>query len=151
MRALIQRVKHAVVNVDQRVTGAIEHGFLVFIGVEDADTVEDVAWIAGKLCRLRLFGDDSQKMNLDIRDIGGGLLIVSQFTLHASTKKGNRPGFSRAASPVHARKLYDLLVSQCRELLPEQTVETGEFGAMMEVALVNDGPVTIWMDSKQPE
>jgi len=151
MRALVQRVKSASVEVDRRITGSIHCGLLIFVGVEEADTLEDAAWLAGKICNIRLFTDESGKMNRSIQEIHGGLLIVSQFTLYASTKKGNRPGFSRAASPEKARALYEMLVLQCREQLSDLPVETGKFGAMMQVTLVNDGPVTIWMDSKHPE
>lgn len=151
MRALIQRVSRAEVRVQGLVTGSIGHGLLVLLGAEHDDTREDVAWLAAKICSMRIFSDADGKMNLDLQQINGGLLIVSQFTLHASTKKGNRPSFIRAARPEHAEPLYEAFLSACRERLPGQAVGSGVFGAMMEVDLVNDGPVTIWMDSRAPE
>ncbi len=151
MRALIQRVSRAEVRVEGEITGAIGGGLLVLLGAEHDDTVEDAAWLASKICAMRIFGDEAGKMNLDLEQTGGGLLVVSQFTLHAATRKGNRPSFIRAARPEHAEPLYEALLAECRAKLGNEKVGCGIFGAMMEVELVNDGPVTIWMDSRQPE
>ncbi len=150
MRILIQRVSQASVAIGGRTTGAIGRGLLVLVGVEDADTMEDVEWLSQKLIKLRIFDDAHGVMNLDVREVGGEVLVVSQFTLHAQTRKGNRPSYIRAARPEHAVPLYEAFVAAVgREL--GRPVPTGEFGAMMEVALVNDGPVTIWIDSKNKE
>jgi len=150
MRALIQRVSSASVTIDGNVSGKIDRGLLVLLGIEDADTQEDIDWLCGKITRLRIFSDDDDKMNLDVKDVDGGLLVVSQFTLFASTKKGNRPGFTRSARPDVAIPLYEKFVKRL-SFTALRPVETGEFGAMMEVALVNDGPTTIWIDSKARE
>lgn len=150
MRVLIQRVSEASVRVSGTVIGSIGTGLLVLVGVEEADTLEDAEWLAGKISRIRLFADAEQKMNADLAAVNGRLLVVSQFTLHASTRKGNRPSFIKAARPEHARHLYETLV----RLLEKETntpVETGEFGADMKISLVNDGPVTIWIDSRDRE
>jgi D-aminoacyl-tRNA deacylase len=150
MRLLIQRVSRAAVRVGERVTGQIGHGLLVLVGIEEADEEEDAEWLAGKAAAMRIFADGEGKMNRDVREAGGGVLVVSQFTLHASTKKGNRPSFIRAARPEQAVPLYE----RFKELLGERLgreVEAGEFGADMQVELVNDGPVTIWMDSRARE
>ncbi|MEM9480375.1 MAG: D-aminoacyl-tRNA deacylase [Verrucomicrobiota bacterium] len=150
MRVLIQRVSEASVSIEGTVSGAIERGFLVLLGIEDADEEEDAAWLAGKVAKMRVFADAEGHMNLSLGEVGGGLLVVSQFTLHASTKKGNRPSFIRAARPEKAVPLYEHFVSKL-EAETGTKVETGEFGADMQVSLVNDGPVTIWMDSKARE
>ena len=150
MRALIQRVSQASVTIDGGVVSAIGAGFLVLLGVEDADSAEDAEWLAGKIARMRVFGDAEGAMNLGLSETGGECLVVSQFTLHASTKKGNRPSFIRAARPEQAIPLYEGFVA----LLAQESgrpVKTGRFGADMKVALVNDGPVTIWIDSKARE
>ena len=123
---------------------------LVLLGIEEADTEEDVEWLCGKLSKLRIFSDENDAMNLDIQQVGGSFLVVSQFTLHALTKKGNRPSFIRAARPELAIPLYELFVKRLREVAGREVL-TGEFGAMMEVELINDGPVTILMDSKRRE
>jgi len=150
MRVVVQRVREAAVRIGGRVRGEIGGGLLVLVGVEEADTEEDVAWLAGKIVRMRIFPDAEGKLNLGCAEAGGEILAVSQFTLHASTKKGNRPGFSRAARPETAVPLYEaFVVALAREL--GKPVATGEFGADMQVTLVNDGPVTIWMDSKVRE
>lgn len=123
---------------------------LILLGIEDADTSEDVDWLCNKLTKMRIFGDENDAMNLDINQVGGSFLVVSQFTLHALTKKGNRPSFIRAARPEKAIPLYEVFLSRLAEISGRE-VQSGEFGAMMEVALVNDGPVTIIMDSKNRE
>ncbi|MFM1943886.1 MAG: D-aminoacyl-tRNA deacylase [Verrucomicrobiota bacterium] len=150
MRALIQRVDWAGVRVGGRVIGEVGVGLLVFLGVEGEDTVEDVEWLAGKVVRMRIFGDEAGQMNRSVVDVGGGVLVVSQFTLHASTRKGNRPSFVRAARPEVAEPLYREFVARVG-VLAGCEVATGEFGAMMSVELVNAGPVTIWVDSRARE
>ena len=150
MRALIQRVSRASVTVEERITGSIDQGFLILIGIEEADTDEDLTWLSRKIVGLRLFDDDQGQMNLALSDVQGGILLVSQFTLHAATKKGNRPSFIRAARPEFAKPIYDKMIKQL-EADFGKSVATGEFGAMMAVELVNDGPVTIWIDTKNKE
>ncbi|NJB87305.1 D-tyrosyl-tRNA(Tyr) deacylase [Lewinella marina] len=150
MRVLIQRVSEASVTIADSVSGQIGPGLLILLGVEDADTDEDIDWLCGKISRLRIFSDAEGKMNLSVTDIDGGLLVVSQFTLFASTKKGNRPGFTRSAGPAVAIPLYERFVARL-SAEAGRPVATGEFGADMQVALVNDGPVTIWMDSRDRE
>jgi D-aminoacyl-tRNA deacylase len=148
MRLVIQRVSSASVSVDGRTTGEIARGLLVLVGIETADTEADGQWLAEKLTKLRIFADADGQMNLSVIDIAGGVLVVSQFTLHASTAKGSRPSFNAAARPEQARGLYDRFVAQITALLG-YPVQTGEFGAMMQVQLLNDGPVTLIIDSKQ--
>ena len=150
MRVLLQRVSEAAVTINGRVSGRIGTGLLVLLGIEEADTPEDIYWLCGKVSRLRIFSDAEGKMNHSVVDIDGGLLVVSQFTLFASTKKGNRPGFTRSAGPAVAVPLYEQFVARLGEVAGRK-VETGEFGADMQVALVNDGPVTIWLDSRGKE
>lgn len=150
MRIVIQRVSRAKVTVNGQVTGQIGCGLLVLLGVTHDDSVADADWLASKLVQLRIFNDSEGKMNLSLADVGGDVLVVSQFTLHASTKKGNRPSYTAAAPPALANELYDYFVRKIEELLGKKA-ETGIFGAMMEVELVNDGPVTILMDSKNRE
>lgn len=150
MRIVIQRVSEAAVVSDGILTGQIGKGFLVLIGIEKEDDQEDADWIIQKLLNMRIFSDDKGKMNLSLLDVNGQLLLISQFTLHASTKKGNRPSFIQAARPEQAIPLYDYFVSQCNIQVPAG-VQTGVFGADMKVSLVNDGPVTIIMDSKNRE
>ena len=147
MRVVIQRVSSASVTVSGRVIGQIGRGLLVFVGIVADDAAADGAWLAQKLTKLRIFADDAGQMNQSVADIGGGILLVSQFTLHASTAKGTRPSFNAAARPEHARPLYELFITQLSAALG-RPVQTGEFGAMMDVALVNDGPVTLIIDSK---
>ena len=147
MRAVIQRVKEASVTIDGRIVSTIGYGFLVFLGVELADTGEDIDWLSRKIARLRIFGDKDGAMNNSLLDIDGEALVVSQFTLHASTKKGNRPSFIKAARPEIAIPLYEAFITQLKTEIGEK-VQTGEFGAMMDVASINDGPVTISIDSK---
>jgi D-tyrosyl-tRNA(Tyr) deacylase len=141
MRALVQRVSEASVSISGRVIGEIGAGLVVFLGVGKYDTGENAAYLAQKIARLRIFPDDEGKMNRSVMEIAGGLLIVSQFTLYGDTKKGNRPSYSQAAVPEHARELYELFVNSCRRT--GLTVATGEFQAYMQVHLVNDGPVTL--------
>jgi D-tyrosyl-tRNA(Tyr) deacylase len=136
------------VTIAGRVTGQIDQGLLIFVGIESADTADDGEWLAQKIARLRIFADVDGNMNRSVVDIGGGLLLISQFTLHASTQKGARPSFNQAARPEHARPLYERFIAQLTAALG-RPVATGEFGAMMQVALVNDGPVTLLLDSKQ--
>ncbi len=149
MRLVIQRVNKASVRVGDVIKSEIQQGLLVLVGVETADTAEDLLWLSNKLVHMRIFEDEAQKMNYSVKDIGGDLLLVSQFTLHASTKKGNRPSFIKAASPEIAVPIYEAFVKATEQELGKP-VKTGEFGAMMEISLVNNGPVTIIIDSKQP-
>lgn len=147
MRALIQRVSRASVTIEGEVRGKIGRGFLVLLGVTEGDTGDDARYLADKCVGLRVFTDENDKMNLSLSDIGGGLLIVSQFTLYGDCKHGRRPSFTAAARPETAIPLYEAFVARCRESgLP---VETGEFGADMKVELLNDGPVTLWMDTAE--
>ncbi len=150
MRVVVQRVSEASVSIDQSVVSQIGRGLLVLLGVESADTAEDADWLAAKLCQMRIFSDAEGKMNLSVQEIVGEVLVVSQFTLHASTKKGNRPSFIRAARPEQAIPLYEHFVRSVEAHLG-RSVKTGVFAADMKVALVNDGPVTITMDSKARE
>ena len=150
MRVLVQRVSEAFVTIHGKVTGQIGPGLLVLLGIEGEDGPEDIDYLCGKLTRLRIFSDEEGKMNRSVVDIDGGLLVVSQFTLYASTKKGNRPGFTRSAPPAVAVPLYEQFVARLGEVAGRE-VATGEFGADMQVALVNDGPVTVWMDSRARE
>ena len=150
MRVVIQRVSEASVKIEGEVRGEIQQGLMVLVGVEEADTEEDVEWIATKMINQRIFSDEEGKMNLSVKDIGGNILLISQFTLHASTKKGNRPSFISAAKPSVAIPLYESLISKLSEFVGKQ-IATGEFGADMKVSLINDGPVTIVMDSKKKE
>lgn len=150
MRVLIQRVKNASVTIGDELRSGIGAGLLVLLGVGADDTDEDIEYLAGKLVRLRIFDDRQGVMNLDVRQAGGEVLVVSQFTLQASTRKGNRPSYIRAAPEAVSRPMYERFAARVAELL-EQDVKTGEFGADMQVALVNDGPVTIWIDSKMKD
>jgi len=150
MKAVIQRVSKASVSIGGEVRSEIGKGVLILLGIEEADTDQDIEWLAGKITRLRIFNDGEGVMNLSVKDTGGDAIVVSQFTLHASTKKGNRPSYIKAARPETAIPLYEKFVKQL-EILLEKAVGTGEFGAMMEVALVNDGPVTIIIDTKNKE
>ena len=150
MRLLIQRVREASVTIDGEVRSQIGRGLLVLVGIEEADTREDIEWLAGKLCRLRIFDDAEGVMNLDVKQVEGEVMVVSQFTLHASTKKGNRPSYFRAAGEAISRPMYEKFVASVEQALGKK-VATGEFGTDMKVALVNDGPVTIWIDSRNKE
>ncbi|MDD4075001.1 MAG: D-aminoacyl-tRNA deacylase [Eubacteriales bacterium] len=146
MRAVVQRVKSASVSVGGKVIGSIAKGYMVLLGVEDVDTAADMEYICDKLLGLRVFEDAEGKMNLDITDVGGGILLISQFTLYGDARKGRRPSFIKAARPETAIPLYEAAIARLGATVP---VETGEFGAEMDVALVNDGPVTILLDSKK--
>ncbi|GGH15759.1 D-aminoacyl-tRNA deacylase [Pedobacter zeae] len=150
MRAVLQRVTQASCTVDGEITGAIEGGFLVLLGIEDADQAEDLEWLAQKIIGMRVFGDENGMMNKALADVGGDILLISQFTLFASTKKGNRPGFTRAARPDVAIPLYEKMIEKLSALLGKK-VKTGIFGADMKIALLNDGPVTILIDTKDKE
>ena len=147
MIAVIQRVSRASVSIDGQVRGEIETGFLVLLGITHTDTTDDVQWLSKKLVGMRIFTDADDKMNLDLAAVGGNILLISQFTLHASTKKGNRPGFTEAARPDVAIPLYEAMIAQLTLDLG-QPIQTGEFGADMQVSLLNDGPVTIIIDTK---
>lgn len=150
MRAVIQRVTRASVTVQDRVISAIEKGLLVLIGIEESDTDNDIEWLCNKIVQLRIFNDSYGVMNLSVLDTGGDIIAVSQFTLHAKTRKGNRPSYIRAASPVIAIPLYKKFVTRLAHLMGKE-IGTGEFGAMMLIELVNDGPVTIIIDTKEKE
>ncbi|MBR3269020.1 MAG: D-tyrosyl-tRNA(Tyr) deacylase [Oscillospiraceae bacterium] len=151
MRALIQRVSHASVISDGVPTGKIERGFLVLLGVTENDTEQEVQLLTDKLLKLRIFPDEAGKTNCSLQDVGGSLLVISQFTLCADCRKGTRPSFSHAAKPEEANRLYELFLAKCREVIPH--TDSGVFGAHMDVSLCNDGPFTIWLDTddlKQP-
>lgn len=150
MRLVIQRVSSASVTIEEKLNGAIGIGLMVLVGIEDADTQEDIEWLAGKLVNLRIFNDEAGVMNCSIKEVNGDILLVSQFTLHASTKKGNRPSYIKASKPPIAVPLYEAMISAIETQLGKK-IQTGIFGADMKVALVNDGPVTILMDSKNKE
>ena len=150
MRLVIQRASSASVKVDDSIVSRMGNGLLILAGIEEADTSEDIDWLVKKVCQLRIFNDPEGVMNLSVQDIGGEMIVVSQFTLHASTKKGNRPSYIRAARPETAVPLYEQLVSEFSKML-SKPIGTGIFGAHMVVSLVNDGPVTIILDSKNKE
>ena len=150
MRVVIQRVSSASVEINQQIKSKIGIGLLILLGIEHDDTIEDVEWLCGKIVRLRIFGDENGVMNLPILEVKGEILLISQFTLHASTKKGNRPSFIKAAKPEYAIPLYQHFISTLQKELGKP-IKTGEFGANMKVTLINDGPVTIIIDSKNKE
>lgn len=150
MRAVVQRVSQASVTIDKRITGAINKGLLILIGIGEEDTEEDVEWLSSKLVSLRIFEDAAGKMNMGIKELDGEILLISQFTLFASTQKGNRPSFTKAARPEQAVPLYDQMIIQLTEKLGKP-IATGIFGADMKIGLINDGPVTIIMDTKNKE
>ncbi|MEO8516574.1 MAG: D-aminoacyl-tRNA deacylase [Flavobacterium sp.] len=150
MKVVIQRVSQASVVIDKKIVADIPKGLLVLVGIEDADTIEDINWLTSKIANLRIFGDDNDVMNLSIKDIHGEMIVVSQFTLHALTKKGNRPSYIKASKPEVAIPLYENFVKQMEAELGKE-VQTGAFGADMKVSLINDGPVTIIIDSKNKE
>ena len=150
MRVVIQKVTQASVSIDNQIVASIDKGLLVLVGIEDGDTNEDIAWLSSKIVNLRVFDDDNGVMNLSVKEVKGEVLIVSQFTLHASTKKGNRPSYIKAARPEVAIPIYEAFIKQVETLLGKR-VPTGQFGAMMQVSLCNDGPVTILIDTKNKE
>jgi D-aminoacyl-tRNA deacylase len=150
MRAVIQRVSKASVTIDSKIHSQIGNGLLVLLGIEDADTTEDIEWLSGKIVNLRIFDDAAGVMNESLLDKKGDILLVSQFTLHASTKKGNRPSYIKASKPEIAIPLYEKMIQQLSKDLGKE-IKTGIFGADMKVELLNDGPVTIWMDTKDKE
>lgn len=150
MKVVLQRVSQASVTVDSKIIAEIQKGLLVLVGIEDADTQEDIDWLVGKITKIRIFDDENHVMNLSIQDIDGDIIVVSQFTLHASTKKGNRPSYLKASKPEFAIPLYMNFVKQLEKELGKK-VQTGIFGADMKVLLLNDGPVTIQIDSKNKE
>jgi len=150
MRIVIQKVLKASVTIENKTVSSIEKGLLVLVGIEDADTPEDIDFLVNKITQLRVFDDENGVMNLSVKDVDGEILVVSQFTLYASTKKGNRPSYIRASKPDFAVPMYEQFVAKTEEVLGKK-IGTGEFGAMMQVALVNDGPVTIIIDSKQKD
>lgn len=150
MKAVIQRVSSASVTIDNKIVGQIQSGLLIFVGIETADSQEDIIWLSQKIANLRIFADENQVMNLSVKDNDGEILVVSQFTLHASTKKGNRPSYIKAAKPEISIPLYEAFLKQL-SLELQKTVQAGIFGADMKVALINDGPVTILMDTKNKE
>lgn len=150
MKAVIQRVTEASVTIDEKIVAEIGKGLLILIGIEDADTKEDIDWLTAKIANLRIFGDENDVMNLSVKDIAGDIIVVSQFTLHAQTKKGNRPSYIKASKPDVAIPLYEAFVKQM-EKESGKPVQTGQFGADMKVRLLNDGPVTIIIDTKNKE
>ena len=150
MKAVVQRVTQASVTIDGKVTEAINEGMLVLIGIEDADNTEDILWLSSKIINLRIFDDDNHLPNISVKDRGGDILLVSQFTLHANTKKGNRPSYIKASKPPVAIPLYEQMIMQLENDLGKR-IYTGVFGADMKVALINDGPVTIVIDTKQKD
>lgn len=150
MRVVIQRVKKASVIINKEKKGEISKGYVILLGIEKNDTINDIEWLCGKIVRIRLFTDDKGLMNKSISEVKGNILLISQFTLFASTKKGNRPSFTNAAEPNIAIPLYEEFIHNLQKALGK-TIETGEFGAHMEVSLINDGPVTLTIDSKNKE
>ena len=150
MRVLIQRVSQASVTIDGKIKSSIGSGLLLFVGIEEADSTEDIEWLVGKICRLRIFDDANGIMNLSIQEVNGEILVISQFTLHAMVKKGNRPSYIRAARPETAIPLYESFLKTIKET-SGLNVLSGEFGADMKINLINDGPVTIYIDSKLKE
>ena len=150
MRVVIQKVTEASVSIENQIVASIDKGLLMLVGIEDGDTNEDIAWLSSKIVNLRVFDDDNGVMNLSVKEVEGEVLIVSQFTLYASTKKGNRPSYIKAARPEVAIPIYEAFIKQVESLLGKR-VPTGQFGAMMQVSLCNDGPVTILIDTKNKE
>lgn len=150
MRVVLQRVSKASVTINREIVSEIGRGLLILVGIEDEDTQEDIDWLTAKITQLRIFDDENGVMNLSVKDVDGEILIVSQFTLHASTKKGNRPSYIRASKPDFAIPVYEKFIQKTEEMMGK-TVGTGRFGAMMDVSLVNDGPVTIIIDTKQKD
>ena len=150
MRVVIQRVSKAIVTINGALTSSINKGLLIFLGIEDADTLDDIEWLSNKIINLRIFDDENKVPNISVKEIDGDILLVSQFTLHAATKKGNRPSYIKASKPAIAKPIYKKMIEQLQHDLGKK-VFTGEFGADMKVELLNDGPVTIFIDSKNKE
>lgn len=150
MRAVVQRVLRANVAIHQKIKSEIKKGLLVFVGIEDADTAQDIQWLCNKIINLRIFDDENRIANISVKDINADILVISQFTLHASTKKGNRPSYLKASKAETAIPLYEQFIIQLARDLGK-IIFTGEFGADMQVELINDGPVTIWLDTKNKE
>ena len=150
MRVVLQRVSQASVTVDSKIVADIQKGLLVLVGIEDADTQEDIDWLVGKIIKMRIFGDENDVMNCSVQDVDGDIIVVSQFTLHASTKKGNRPSYIKASKPEFAIPMYENFVQSLEKDFGKK-IQTGIFGADMKVSLLNDGPVTILIDSKNRE
>jgi len=150
MKAVIQRVSQSTVTIEGEIVASIQKGLLILVGIEEADTKEDIEWLSSKIVNLRIFSDENEVMNLSVKDVNGDAIIVSQFTLHASTKKGNRPSYIKAAKPEIAIPLYNQFIQQIEKDLAKK-VQTGQFGADMKVSLLNDGPVTILIDTKNKE
>ena len=150
MRAVIQRVTRASVTIEGKVHGQIKNGLLILLGIEDADTQQDIEWLSSKIVNLRIFNDENGVMNISVKDLHGDILLISQFTLHASTKKGNRPSYIKASKPDIAIPIYEKMISQLSSDLGKE-IQTGIFGADMKVKLLNDGPVTIFIDTKNKE
>ncbi|MEI6264538.1 MAG: D-aminoacyl-tRNA deacylase [Sphingobacteriia bacterium] len=150
MRVVIQRVSNASVSIEGKINGEIEQGLMVLVGIEDADSIEDIQWLSNKIVNLRIFNDAAGIMNCSVKEINGGILLISQFTLHASTQKGNRPSYIKASKPAIAIPIYEQLIQQISSDLGKP-IQTGIFGADMQVSLTNDGPVTIIIDSKNKE
>jgi D-aminoacyl-tRNA deacylase len=150
MRVVVQRVSKASVTINEEVTSSIDKGLLVLVGIEDADTMDDVEWLSNKIINLRIFDDENKVPNISVKEIDGDILLVSQFTLQAATKKGNRPSYIKASKPTTAIPIYKKMIEQLQHDLGKR-IFTGEFGADMKVELLNDGPVTIWIDSKSRE
>ncbi|MBC8146602.1 MAG: D-tyrosyl-tRNA(Tyr) deacylase [Bacteroidetes bacterium] len=150
MRIVIQRVSEASVKIDNSVKAKIKQGLLIFLGIEETDGFDDIDWLCGKISKLRIFPDENEVMNLSVNDVDGEIIVVSQFTLHASTKKGNRPSYIKAAKPETAIPLYEKFISNLEKETAKQ-IQSGEFGAMMDISIVNTGPVTIIIDSKNRE
>jgi D-tyrosyl-tRNA(Tyr) deacylase len=150
MRVLIQRVIHASVKIDDKINSSIEQGLLVFVGIENADSDDDIEWVSNKIINLRIFDDENKIPNISVKDSNGDILLVSQFTLHALTKKGNRPSYIKASKPDIAIPIYQKLILQLQKDSGKK-IQTGIFGADMKVSLLNDGPITIWIDSKNKE
>lgn len=150
MRVAIQRVAEASVQINGNIKSSIQNGLLILVGIEDADTMVDIEWLSNKIVNLRIFNDENGIPNISVKDIDGDILLISQFTLHASTQKGNRPSYIKASKPEFAKPMYEKMIVQLQKDLGK-TIYTGEFGADMKVHLLNDGPVTIWIDSKNRE
>ncbi|MFD0932971.1 D-aminoacyl-tRNA deacylase [Psychroflexus salinarum] len=150
MRIILQRVKEASVEIDNQIAGSINQGFLIYLGVEGEDQQKDIDWLVKKVSNLRIFSDEDEKMNLNIKDVEGEILIVSQFTLYASTKKGNRPSFTKAAKPDLAKELYQSFIDSMNEDY-HGNIQTGRFGSNMQVSSINDGPLTFILDSKEKD